>query len=1374
MSQVQQPILTLFDRFLLEMPNVLSRFDEVCLIHIYDVFLRGWKIIKRDTGPGYYPSRADRHIIVKISRQLWETGAVNSSSALRERFVSSLALFCEQFSYGQFSTPLNFRADSHFLGALGHGVIPYIINTALPDTDLPRYNLGQFRATVYGNTLLFSDYIKEAPLMTAIRFLVRSSFNPPRFVLDNEGAIVDLFEACRSSGRDADCAMIAHFLHDNDSLSILRLSDENLIDYVLAEALLPLTSERSTLASFMALFLRDHETTVARISWLVRSFRAPFFSGSNELQDSQLCAMTTDVALLSQVLSQSYARAPDDPNSGVIRVQRPDPVQPAPRAVTFGTRFLAGLVRHATTSLFVWCRALCWSYGCLFEELPDSLTEDCFRVAFDALIDIDALYSGHRPPELFQRTIAILRFMEEFLSHARRLDLFYRWVFGQLREFKISQISFLLILIEEHLTDYDTALLVCCVLTAHRFAAFVPDIIERLRPGHQMSFIVLCKLSSVCQSYFSTLIKAYPDMLRAYQQFVDTTDWPFSEFGEFPRASPRDVRALHSTGFSASMLASEFQFVRLAERDFFSQPMDLYRAPMRVTFSEDDEIEIPDGISAGEWPKLSPRARAEAVQALLPPATVDRNPAIWLYLLRQPPWIRAVVNGSGGLMNPSNYLRLIDVYHEMAKLKDFDCTGFRSRDDILADVLCGPRLFDVMIPIVGKKEWRPPNPEETFPRGGPLFTIGPSIRQTEKSFALFLEAALRYPPVVDVAITALQKQFNTLPAILKPLKFFAQHVTQSQSFERFFVEEVLDQALTIDFRTNPVLMKRLATLVIRYCGDDEKPKFSARIGLLMLFFFLDGGERTFEGALKIAASLNEDTKRSLASYVHYFFEDCRSDNSSAGKVRWMKICRLFRFFIADAEPTLVAELDNLLGHYRPNKISEIGALLDILVPKRPPAPVAENLAIDVPLNIAPSLYAEAPAFWNVVAKHQLQLTDITRAHSELVTSSLAFVVRYPVLLDVMLKISLFQQVLRGDKPHSEVSWLQVVVNRSTIVSDSLKAVGELSRDRLFDQISVTFRGEEGVDIGGITRDWFGYLSVELFGASTNLFVPTANGRSLQVNRLSGTNPDTLRLFRFCGKFMALAMVHGIPISAHLTSSLYKFLIGANLTLRDMEQIDETVARSIKKILDDPVDCLMLDFTVGAEEDGKPISLELKPGGADIAVCEANKLEYVQLRLNYYFRTYASVQISAFLEGFFELIPQEKLALFTADELDLVICGIPEIDVEDLQKNCHVIEPYTRRHPVVQTFFNVLRGWKTEDLVRLLQFVTGSSHVPAGGFATLAEQGRPFAIAPGGAPDRLPAAHVCTNQLDLPDYPSEELMNQKLLWAVRNCSGFGKA
>jgi E3 ubiquitin-protein ligase HUWE1 len=516
--------------------------------------------------------------------------------------------------------------------------------------------------------------------------------------------------------------------------------------------------------------------------------------------------------------------------------------------------------------------------------------------------------------------------------------------------------------------------------------------------------------------------------------------------------------------------------------------------------------------------------------------------------------------------------------------------------------------------------------------------------------------------------------------------------------------------------------------------------------------------------------------------VHHFFVEYGKDESAEGKVRWMKISHRFQLTSPEIIARLTLSLDELLTKYRPNRIAEIGTLLDILAPRDIVTGVGYGIGgiQSPPINISTTVYSAAPEFWDIVAKHQTRLTDMARAHPELVPTSLNFVIRYPILVDVALKIALFQQTLRANRPGSDDQFgypremVALAVTRATMLPDSVKLIVDLSPERLMDAISVTFRGEEGVDAGGVTRDWFGSLSNELFGTAANLFVPTANGTSLQVNRHSGTTPDVLRMFRFAGKFMALAIVHQTTINAHLTTSLYKFLIGSELSLRDMEQIDESVARSIGKILVEPVDGLMLDFTVGAVEDGKPVSVELKPGGADIPVTEENKIEYVQLRLNYYFRSYASVQISAFLDGFFEMIPQKKLEMFTPEELDLVTCGIPEIDIEDLQKNCRIIEPYTRRHPVIQAFFSVLRNWKSDDLARLLQFVTGSSQVPAGGFGTFASQGRPFAIAPGGDEHRLPVAHVCANQLDLPPYPSESMMSEKLLCAVRNCSGFGFA
>lgn len=66
-----------------------------------------------------------------------------------------------------------------------------------------------------------------------------------------------------------------------------------------------------------------------------------------------------------------------------------------------------------------------------------------------------------------------------------------------------------------------------------------------------------------------------------------------------------------------------------------------------------------------------------------------------------------------------------------------------------------------------------------------------------------------------------------------------------------------------------------------------------------------------------------------------------------------------------------------------------------------------------------------------------------------------------------------------------------------------------------------------------------------------------------------------------------------------------------------------------------------------------------PGGRDIDVTNENKEFYVERKA--YFHLYKSVQkqMDAFLEGFYEIIPQELVSIFTYKELELLISGLPD-------------------------------------------------------------------------------------------------------------------
>ena len=64
----------------------------------------------------------------------------------------------------------------------------------------------------------------------------------------------------------------------------------------------------------------------------------------------------------------------------------------------------------------------------------------------------------------------------------------------------------------------------------------------------------------------------------------------------------------------------------------------------------------------------------------------------------------------------------------------------------------------------------------------------------------------------------------------------------------------------------------------------------------------------------------------------------------------------------------------------------------------------------------------------------------------------------------------------------------------------------------------------------------------------------------------------------------------------------------------------------------------------------------------------SKREYVDLVARHRMTTAIRDQISAFLAGFWDLVPRDLAALFSDHELELLICGLPEIDVDDLRAN----------------------------------------------------------------------------------------------------------
>ncbi|XP_073515363.1 NEDD4-like E3 ubiquitin-protein ligase WWP2 isoform X2 [Phyllobates terribilis] len=357
------------------------------------------------------------------------------------------------------------------------------------------------------------------------------------------------------------------------------------------------------------------------------------------------------------------------------------------------------------------------------------------------------------------------------------------------------------------------------------------------------------------------------------------------------------------------------------------------------------------------------------------------------------------------------------------------------------------------------------------------------------------------------------------------------------------------------------------------------------------------------------------------------------------------------------------------------------------------------------------------------------------------------------------------------------SHVKISVSRQTLFEDSFQQIMNMKPYDLRRRLYIIMRGEEGLDYGGIAREWFFLLSHEVLNPMYCLFEYAGkNNYCLQINPASSINPDHLTYFRFIGRFIAMALYHGKFIDTGFTLPFYKRMLNKKPTLKDLESIDPEFYNSIMWIKENNLEeCdLELYFVQDMEILGEVTSHKLKEGGENIRVTEENKEEFITLLTDWRFTRGVEEQTNAFLDGFNEVAPLEWLRYFDEKELELMLCGMQEIDLNDWQKNT-IYRHYTKNSKQVQWFWQMVKEMDNEKRIRLLQFVTGTCRLPVGGFSELIGSNghQKFCIDKVGKDTWLPRSHTCFNRLDLPPYKSYEQLKEKLLFAIEETEGFGQ-
>ncbi|SCV71562.1 BQ2448_3150 [Microbotryum intermedium] len=414
--------------------------------------------------------------------------------------------------------------------------------------------------------------------------------------------------------------------------------------------------------------------------------------------------------------------------------------------------------------------------------------------------------------------------------------------------------------------------------------------------------------------------------------------------------------------------------------------------------------------------------------------------------------------------------------------------------------------------------------------------------------------------------------------------------------------------------------------------------------------------------------------------------------------------------------------------------------------------------------------------------HRKILNTMVKNNPSLLSGSFSILIHNPKVLEFENKRAYFFSRLhdRSQRRGQHYGNLAVNVRRSHVFEDSFRVFERHTGDEIkFGKLNVKFYNEEGVDAGGVTREWFSALARQMFNPGYALFQPqAADSLTYQPNKSSSINELHLAFFKFVGHIIGKALHDQRVLEAYFSRSVYKHMLGKRIDHNDLESIDPEYHKSLVWMLENDIDGVIdLTFSIESDDFGVTSVVDLLPNGRNIPVTNANKHEYVRLIADQRLSIEIKDQIDALLKGLYEIVPKDLMRIFSERELELLISGLPEIDVDEWRANTNLVN-FTSTDPVIGYFWRAVRSFSHEERAKLLQFVSGSSRVPLEGFASL--QGMSgvtkFSIHSAGASKALPTAHTCFNQLDLPtSYQSYEELRKALLTSITEGAGsFGFA
>jgi len=376
-------------------------------------------------------------------------------------------------------------------------------------------------------------------------------------------------------------------------------------------------------------------------------------------------------------------------------------------------------------------------------------------------------------------------------------------------------------------------------------------------------------------------------------------------------------------------------------------------------------------------------------------------------------------------------------------------------------------------------------------------------------------------------------------------------------------------------------------------------------------------------------------------------------------------------------------------------------------------------------------------------------------------------------------------------------WFYRYLMRNYAKNKNVNPVVEINRKNILEESYVAFNKEqfnfarplkikfinENNDVEGSYRDWYQNMFKDIMSPNKKLFLVNPYKSIEPFNILIYPKYPGMRmeLYEFIGKFIIKSIVDMILIRNFIINKVHLKLITKNqITLEDIKYFNLDLYQRLKYVNDNKVlNNKQLESVRFIWNTGTNQEIELVQGGRNIFLNDQNKsifinkVIYVEAIMPY------EEQIKYIQKGLFSILGDGIQGVFTEEEMNFIISGQDDIDLRDLKENIIYKGEYNENHPVIKMFWEKLVTLNKNELIKFLQFSTGSSAVPIDGFGSLKDiRGRiqkftiePFMNYSADNPDIYQFHAIESrkqyNTIILPKYKTKKELNDAINMIIAN-------